>query len=103
MDDKTKFVKIKTASDFDNLIKNEKEIIDIIKDMVFKKEIRQETFNQVKLLGSIRPRLYGLPKMHKKEIPLRPNLSMTKSTQHKPARFLNILLELVLNHYSCCC
>ena len=38
--------------------------------------------------------------MHKKEVPLRPILSMIKSPQHKLARFLNILLEPVLNYYS---
>ena len=37
LDDKTKFVKIEPASDFDNIIKIEKEIIDILKHMVCKK------------------------------------------------------------------
>ena len=38
--------------------------------------------------------------MHKREVSFRPILSITKSLQHKLARFLNILLEPVLNHYS---
>ena len=37
-DDKTKFVKMGPASDFDNIIKIEKEIIDILKDLVCKKK-----------------------------------------------------------------
>ena len=68
--------------------------------MVSKKEISQETFNEIKSIDSIRPRLYGLPKLHKTEDPLRPILSMTKSPLHKLARFHKLLLEPVLNHYS---
>jgi len=36
-------------------------------------------------LGSQRPRLYGLPKTHKKDVPLRPKLSMIGSAQHELA------------------
>ena len=100
LDDKTKFVKMGPASNFDNIVKIEKEIINTLKDLVCKKEISQETFNDIKPIGSIRPRLYGLPKMHKKGVPMRPILSMTKSPQHNLARFLNVLLEPVLNHFS---
>ena len=88
------------GSDFDNIIKIENEIIYILKDMVCKNEISLETFNKIKPIGSIRPRLYGLPKIHKREAALRPTLSMTKSPQHKLARFLNILLKIILNHFS---
>ena len=56
MDNKSKFVKMGPASDFDNLNKIEKQIVDILKDLVSKKEISQETFNEIKPLGSIRPR-----------------------------------------------
>ena len=100
LDDKTKFDKMGPASNFDNIVKIEKEIINTLKDLVCKKEISQETFNDIKPIGSIRPRLYGLPKMHKKGVPMRPILSMTKSPQHNLARFLNVLLEPVLNHFS---
>ena len=71
------------ASDFDNLNKIEKEIVDILKDLVSKKEISQETFNEIKPISSIRPRSYGFPKLHKMQVPSRPILSMTKSPQHK--------------------
>ena len=67
LDDKTKFVKMGPASDFDNIVKIKKKIIATLKDLVCKKEKSQETFNEIKPIGSIRPRLYGLPKMHKKE------------------------------------
>ena len=54
----------------------------------------------IKPVGSIRPRMYGLPKLHKPNIPFRPIQSMIKSPQHKLARFLNFLLEPVLAYYS---
>ena len=52
----SKLLKMGPPSNFDNLNKIEKEIIDILKDLVSKKEISQETFNEIKPLGSIRPR-----------------------------------------------
>ena len=38
LNDKTKFIKMGPASDFDNIIKIEKELIDILKDLVCKKK-----------------------------------------------------------------
>eukprot|EP00794_Sanderia_malayensis_P010369 gene10369-11449_t len=50
--------------------------------------------------GSQRPRMYGLPKTHKPNIPLRPILSMVGSAQHQLAKWLSELLEPGLNLYS---
>ena len=44
LDDETKIIKMGPSSNFDNLIKNEKETIDILKDMVFKKETSKKKF-----------------------------------------------------------
>ena len=44
--------------------------------------------------------MYGLPKIHKENIPLRPILSMVNSAQHKLAKFLNMTLEPVLKYFS---
>ena len=53
--------------------------------------------------GSQRPRMYGLPKTHKKDVPLRPILSMTGSAQHQLAKYLSSILEPVLTLYSSNC
>ena len=53
-DDKTKLVNMRPASDFDNLINIKKEKIVILKDIVSKKEISKETFNETKHINSIR-------------------------------------------------
>ena len=47
--------------------------------------------------------MYGLPKPHKKDVPLRPILSMTGSAQHQLAKYLSSLLEPVLTLYSSKC
>ena len=46
------------------------------------------------------PRMYGLPKIYKKDVPLRPILSMTGSAQHQLAKWLTSLLQLVLQNLS---
>ena len=40
--------------------------------------------------------LYGLPKIYKKDVPLIPILLMVNLAQHKLAKFLNVLLNPVL-------
>ena len=53
--------------------------------------------------------LYGLPKIHKKDIPLRPILSITSSVLYQLAKYLSSLLHLssllqpVLSLYSSNC
>ena len=48
----------------------------------------------------MRQRLYGLPKLHKPDIPLRPILSMVNSPQHGLAKFLNAMLEPVIAYFA---
>ena len=45
--------------------------------------------------GSIVPRLYGLPKIHKQGIPVRPILSMAGTPTHKLAQWLSSILKPV--------
>lgn len=78
INDKSKFVKMGPASDFDNLNKIKKGDNKYTERLGIQ-ERRQECFNENKPLGSIRPKLYGLPKLHKKKSSFEVNLSMTKS------------------------
>ena len=49
----------------------------------------EDVDKRVRPSGSVRPRMYGLPKIHKAEpIPLRPILSLAGSAQHELARWL---------------
>ena len=100
LNDKTKFVQLGHASKFDNLNKTEKSITHFLKKLVYKKAIQQYVLMDKKSIGSIRLRMYGLPKLHKQQIPLRPILTMMKSLQHTLAIFIDFLLEPVLFYYS---
>ena len=44
--------------------------------------------------------MYGLPKIHKPNVPLRPILSMIGSAQHKLAKWLSEVLDPVPQKYS---
>jgi len=50
-----------------------------------------------------RLRMYGLPKIHKEDVSLRPILSMIDSAQHELAKYLTSLLQPVLDIYSSNC
>ena len=60
-------------------------------------------YEVIRLTGSQRPRMYGLPKIHKKDVPFRPILSMTGSAQHQLATWLTSILQPVLSLYSSYC
>jgi len=47
--------------------------------------------------------MYGLPKTHKKDVPLRLILSMTGSAQHELAKWFTCLLQPVLQDLSANC
>ncbi|VDP45949.1 unnamed protein product [Schistosoma mattheei] len=55
--------------------------------------INKEEFNILKPSGSVLPNLYGLPKIHKHNNPLRPILSMRGSPTHELAKWLVKLLN----------
>ena len=95
INDFSKFKRLGWVDKFDNSVRLENNIVKFLKHLV--KEINQDTFGFVKPVGSITPRIYGLPKLHKKAVRLRPILSMIYSPQHKISKFLNCLLQPVLN------
>ena len=53
--------------------------------------------------GSSRPRAYGLPKIHKNEVPLRPIISMSGSAVYDISRWLARLLNPVVELFSSRC
>ncbi|VDP24945.1 unnamed protein product [Schistosoma margrebowiei] len=54
--------------------------------------INKEECNFLKPMGSEYPHLYGLPEIHKPNVPLRPILSMCRSFTHNLAKWLAKLL-----------
>jgi hypothetical protein len=55
--------------------------------------IPEGIFNRLKPIGSIIPRLYGLPKIHKPNTPMRPILDMSNSPYQSTAQWLVEILE----------
>ena len=66
-------------------------------------QITKAEHEAIRPTGSQMPRMYGLPKIHKKECPVRPILSMCNSPQQKIAQWLAKVLEPVLEKYSTNC
>ena len=62
--------------------------------------MHESDYKEIHSTGSLRPRLYGLPKVHKKEVPLRPILSMVGPSQHALAKYLAAVIDPVLQLYS---
>ena len=60
----------------------------------------KDVYNRIRPVGSTRPRTYGVPNIHKADIPLRPILSMINSPQHELAKWLTEILQPVVNKYS---
>ena len=68
------------------ILKEEERIQEILKDLLNKGEINKNLYNNMKPKGSQPPRLYGLAKVHKNNIPVRPVLSMPGSAYHGVAK-----------------
>ena len=58
---------------------------------------------RIRPTGLQRPRMHGLPKIHKQDVPLRSILSMTGSAQHQLAQWLTSVIDPVLSLYSTYC
>ena len=101
--DESKFLRLGPVSQFDRTIKIETELQQYLKGLLEQDEIPESNFRFLKPVGSSRPRMYGLPKIHKSSCPLRPILSMSGSPQYAVSRWLCSILQPVLSLYSTYC
>eukprot|EP00794_Sanderia_malayensis_P010538 gene10538-11650_t len=100
LNDNSKFEKLGDVEKFDKTARLERKLQKRLHELVNKKQLTQCVYDRIRPGGSQRPRMYGLPKTHKPNIPLRPILSMVGSAQHQLAKWLSEVLEPVLNLYS---
>ena len=103
LSDETKFLRLGPVTEYDRTIKIETEICHHLKRVMELNEISENEFNILKPIGSSRPRMYGLPKIHKAGCPLRPILSMSGSPQYSVSRWLCSLLQPVVSLYGTRC
>ena len=71
----------------------EKQLTKILKQMLDDSIIDKDLYDKLRPTGSTIPRLYGVPKVHKDGVPLRPILDMNNSPHHAIAKWLNSILD----------
>ena len=83
------------------VLKEEENVVTLLKELRDSGEITEELFKKLKPIGSQPARLYGLAKVHKPNIPVRPVLSMPGSAYHKIAlevtEWLSVVDECKIN------
>ena len=79
--DTTKFFDLGPVTNKDNTAKIESRIQRRLLQLRKEYLISKQVYKAIRPTGSQRPRMYGLPKIHKKDVPLRLILSMTGSAQ----------------------
>jgi hypothetical protein len=98
--DTSKFKKENNTKD--DIKKLERRTCKYIKSLQQQDLISPEEAKYLTPKGTHTPRLYGLPKLHKTGIPLRPILSMVNTPQHKLAKWLitklNPIREKLVTH-----
>ena len=93
LSDTSKFLKQEKGKDQTKQI--EKSIAKLLSSLKQRNLIDSSTFEKLRPTGTIVPRLYGLPKIHKPGTPLRPVLDMVNSPYHALAKWLCSRLEPV--------
>ena len=63
-------------------------------------EIPKNVYDDIRPTGSARPMMYGVAKVHKEGVPLRPILAMIGSPQHATAKWIADILKPVSHKYS---
>ena len=91
LSDTTKFKKMDMEKDKTAQI--EKSLTRLIRQLKQKQLIDSSDFDRIRPTGTTFPRLYGLPKIHKEGVPLRPILDMSNSPYHALAKWLARKLE----------
>ncbi len=96
--DKTKFDLVDNTVLKETLTKETK-ITDLLKELKQEEIISEQQFDELKPIGSHPGILYGLPKVHKPNFPLRPIISSIGTHCYKVAKFfvpLFVLSPLIL-------
>lgn len=96
LQDNTKFRKIDPVDSHEPTDKTEYMIPWRLLDLVKCNLLPKSQYERVRPAVAQQPRIYGLPKIHKDEVPLRQILSIIDSVQYKLSTWLAEILEPVL-------
>ena len=94
LDDRTKFMTCNQDTNLSNLTKFQRSLYYLNS----KKALCSEIYSRIYPTSTTTPSLYGLPKLHKPGIPLRPILSSSGSFNHECARWLSQSLANLRQH-----
>ncbi|XP_064481243.1 uncharacterized protein LOC135394433 isoform X2 [Ornithodoros turicata] len=94
LDDPTHFKKVA----HDPIPKSERSLIDHLRNFKKKDCLDEETYRRLFSSDGSIPRLYGLPKVHKPECPLRPIVSFIGSPTYKLSKYLVELISPVTSN-----
>ena len=100
LNDTTKFCRLGPCDGYDHTANIDTKLSKYLLFLSKSHQITQYEHDRLAPTGSTRPRMYGLPKIHKKNIPLRPILSMSSSPQYKISKWLCAMLQTVLTLYN---
>ena len=103
LEDQSKFNCLGPSDSEDDYKRIEDDLQKHLSRLAKTKQITTDTFNDLRPTGSVRPRAYGLPKIHKPTVPLRPIISMSGSAQYSISKWLAELLDPVRKIYSTKC
>ena len=108
--DESKFECLGSVNEFDITTQNETKLQHRLLQLVKKHRLQLDdlpktVYEVIRFIRSQRLRMYGLPKIHKKDvlIPCRSIVSMIGSAQQELAKFLVASLQIVLELYSTNC
>ena len=91
----------KLATKFNPLNKITKTVNEFVYRLYTSKKIKQDKYYWLHSSKGVVPRFYGLPKIHKTDVPLRPIVSFINSPTYNLSKFLaNIISALVTNRFS---
>ena len=80
LSDTKTFVPLGPVSSHDRTSRSEAKLQKFLLGLVKTNNLSRDIYTKVRPTGSQRPRLYGLPKIHKTKVPLRPIFSMRGSS-----------------------
>ena len=100
LSDESKFCRIGDAETSDSTMQHERALQAFLLRAVKNNHLPRDVYGRIRPVGSTRPRMYGLQKIHKPGVPLRPILSMINAPQHELAKWLSEVLKPVVAKYS---
>ena len=103
LNDESKFKKLGPTDSHDHTAHTEKNFRKYLTDLKTNGLLSEVIVKRIRPVGAQRARMYGLPKVHKKEVPLRPILSTIKTSARPVAEYLKDILQPIHEKYSSFC